>query len=137
MPKLQAQGKLTKIAAVKAASQVGDGTVSSGWISRDGFNAARIFASLEAASGSPTTLTATLIIEDATSDAGAGAATFATVAEAGTDVKAGALLEGAVDLSGAREFVRVSSTLDFTAGSSPAAVTAVGIALTGAVETPV
>ena len=134
---LNAEGKRVKLAAVKAATQTGDGTVSTGWISRTDFLAGRAFASLEAASGSPTSLTATLIVEDATSDAGAGSATYATIAAAGDDLKAGALLDGAVDLKGAREYVRVSSTLAFTGGSSPAAVTAVGLALTGAVLPPV
>lgn len=134
---LNAEGKRVKMGAVLAKNQVGNGTVSTGWISRRDFLAGRAFVNLEAASPAPTSLTATLIVEDATSDAGANSATYATLEAAGDDLKAGALLDGAVDLKGAREYVRVSSTLAFTGGSSPAAVTAVGLALTGAVLPPV
>lgn len=132
----EAQGKTVKILEVLAKTQTGNGTVSSGWVSRDGFDSARVFASIEAPTGSPSALTATLIVEDATDGSGTSSATFATVSTA-TDVLAGGIVEGPVNLRLANEFIRVSSVLAFTGGSTPAAISAVGVAATGATVTPV
>ena len=132
----EAQGKTVKVIEVFAKEQTGNGTVSTGWVSRKGFDSARVFASVEAPTGSPSALTGTLIVEHATSGAGAGSATFATI-KAATSVLAGVILEGAVNLRTANEFIRVSSALVFTAGTTPKAVVAAGIAATGSDTTPV
>lgn len=131
----EAEGKALKIAEVYAASQSGDGTVSSGWVLRTGFDAARVFASVEAPTGTPDALTATLVVQDASDGSGTGADTYATV-EAATSVLTGGLLEGAVNLREAGPYIRVQTVLEFTGGTTPAAVTAVGVALTGADTIP-
>lgn len=131
----EAQGKTVKTLKVLAQTRTGNGTATSGWVSRDGYASGRVFASVAAPTGSPSALTATLIVEHATDISGTGAATFATISAA-TSVLAGATLEGPVNLRLANGFIRVSTTLAFTGGTTPAALVACGVTGTGASKTP-
>lgn len=131
----EAAGKSIKIAEVFSDNQSGDGTLTSGAIDRQGFDAARVAVNVEAPTGSPTALTATLIVTHADTSGGSYT-TFATV-DTASDVLAGATLEDAVNLREAKRYIKIQSALAFTGGSTPAADAALVCVLAGADELPV
>ena len=122
---------------VAGTNQVGDGTVTTGIVDRLGFDGARIGANFAEASPSPTTVVGSVIVQHGDAANLSDATTFATLQAADVSTKAGLSLDEALDLRGAKRYVRVSSTLDFEGGSSPAQKVGLAITLCGAQDVPV
>lgn len=126
-----------KIPAMVGTNQVGNGTVATNIIDRRNYDGARIGASYAVADPVPTTVTATLIVQHGDAANLSDVSTFATVKAALTDTKAGLVVDEALDLRGAKRYIRVSTTLAFAGGSSPAQKLALAAALCGAQDVPV
>jgi hypothetical protein len=132
----EAYGKLLKLADAAVGVDDGAGTLTGGVVDRQGFDAARVGARFEAPSGSPSTATATLVLQHGDESNGSDMADYETLLTA-TDVSSAVLLEAAANLRGTKRYVRVKSVLAFTGGSSPASDTCLICALTGSAEVPV
>lgn len=92
-----------------------------------------LYTSVGAVSGSPTTTSVVSKVQDSADDSawadyepdGANVATSPAITAASTDDNT------AVNLSGARRYVRVVTTVAFTGGTSPAALVAAALVLSG------
>lgn len=133
--RLEAAGKSIKTPEVHAENADADGNIDSAVVDRLGYDAARVAVGVGAPTGSPTALTASLVIQHGDASDGSDMADFETVAEAAS-VLAGGVLDGAVNLRTAKRYVRVRSAIAFTGGSSPAADVGLACTLAGADELP-
>jgi hypothetical protein len=116
-------------------------TLTTLWIDRLGYESGSLAVFLGAASGTPTSFTVNAKIQDATDDAGAGAADYKSNE---VDVDAITALtadngETVIDfsLAGARRYIGVVVVVAFVAGTSPKIEVASTIALGGAAVLPV
>lgn len=126
-----------KIPDLVGTNQVGNGTVATGIIDRLNYDGARIGADYAVADPVPTTVTATLTVQHGDDSGLSDATTFATIKAALTDTKSGLAVDEPLDLRGAKRYIRVSTTLAFSGGSSPAQKVALAAALCGAQDVPV
>ena len=110
-------GRMT--AAKGFPSTLSDGTAITGAvIDRLGYNSALLIFSYEASSGTPTSASAALKIQDDTDVAGGTAADYA-VLETAKNIKAAGIAQYYVDLSGANRYLFVVEDTTYVNGSSP------------------
>ena len=131
------EAKAIKTRSLAGTNQVGNGSVVTAHVDRLGFDCARVAANLAVADPAPTSNTALIIVQHDDDPAFGSPTTFATVRAASADVKGGLVVDEALDLRGAKRYVRMSSTLTFTGGSSPAQKIALALTLAGAQDVPV
>ena len=110
------------------------GTTNGAAIDRDGYNSCVLHGACGAATGSPTAQTVDQKLQDS-ADGSTGWAdlTGAAITQLAAD---DAEAEVDVDLSSAKQFIRVVSVVAFTAGTSPAIPVASTVVLGGPVATP-
>jgi hypothetical protein len=125
-----------KTAAVVGSNVIGNGSLATAHFDRLGFDGARIGAQYTVADPAPTTVTATLIVQHDDDPAFGSPTTFATIAAALTDTKEGLAVDEPLDLRGAKRYARVSTTLVFSGGSSPAQKVGLAATLCGAQDVP-
>jgi len=110
-------GRMT--AAKGFPSTLSDGTVITGAVvDRLGYQSALVTFSYEASTGTPTTATASLIIEDGDNSGLSDNATFATFATV-KDIKTAGIAQYYVDLSKAKRYVRIVEDTTYTDGTTP------------------
>ncbi|HQM02118.1 MAG TPA: hypothetical protein PLH98_16445 [Ruminococcus flavefaciens] len=111
------QGRLT---AVKGfPSTLSDGTAITGAvIDRLGYQSALLIFSYEASSGTPTSASAALKVQDDTASDGSTAADYA-VLETAKNIKTAGIAQYMIDLSGANRYLKVIEDTTYVDGSSP------------------
>jgi len=111
------QGRLT--AAKGFPSTLSDGTAITGAVvDRMGYNSALVIFSYEASSGSPTSASAALKVQDDTASNGSTAADYA-ILETAKNIKTAGISQYMVDLSGANRYILIVEDTTYVDGSSP------------------
>jgi len=110
-------GKLT--AAKGFPSTLSDGTAITGAVvDRLGYNSALVIFSYEASSGTPTSASAALKMQDDTASDGRTAADYA-ILETAKNIKTAGIAQYSVDLSGADRYILIVEETTYEDGSSP------------------
>ncbi len=113
--------RLGYLTAAKALpSTLSDGTLITGAvIDRLGYQSGLLVFSFEAASGTPSAATASLLIEHGDAANLSDAATFATF-ETAKNISAAGIAQYNIDFTKAKRYVRIKEDTTYTGGTTPA-----------------
>jgi len=122
---------------LKAQSNAKDGVAEDGvGVDRTGFHSAVLAFNLGAASGTPTSYTAAVKLQESDDNASFSDVSGQALALTDADEDTLSLLD-AIDLRGLKQYIRATVTVTFTGGTSPEAVYACNIILGDADAEPV